>query len=298
MADDNRGRGSILYEVLIVLLAVGLIVSIIYPKKLSEAEMANTKLCRYRMGNIFSAELQYQRFNSVYTDTLSRVIDFIRTNEGYAHYIDSVIVGGIDSIVTKLNGYKTQQDVIASNFSSELDTTMLDSLSIMQQNIKLDSRRLASFVEFIHDRMKNLPNMPMEELKNAFVIVDSKKFTLDMDIVKNLIDSGKLREAAVANQGVINTMDGVIAQFEVVRAKVGEYKDARLDSLTMCPTAHRAYTLVHVDTSTIKYLNVYCPIDSSDIEAIAGSFLKSSIGGLEIVNHGKIESGENSWEVK
>lgn len=293
---NEKARGSILYEILIVILAVALVASIMYPKKLTDEELAKTKICRDRMSNIFNAELQYQRYNSVYNDTLSKVIDFLRTSEQYAHYIDSVIVGGIDSILTKLNEYKTQQGFIASHFASVLDTTMLDSLANLQQDIKMDSRRLAGFVEFIHDRMKNLPNMPIDELKSAFVIVDSKKFTLDMDIVRNLIESGKLQEAAVANNSVLATINSVIAQFQSVREGISQYKDARLDSLRNCPTVHRPYVLVHVDTSTIKYLNIYCPIDSTDMEAIAGSFLKSKIGGLEIANHGKIEKGEKSWE--
>lgn len=297
MADD-KGKGSILYEILIVVLAVALVASIIYPKKLTDVEAENTRVCRDRLINIFNAELQYQKYNNVYIDTLAKVLNFLRTSPEYAHYVDSVVVGGIDSIITQLEQVKTQQNLIASNFSTALDTTMLDSLSNMQLSIKLEARRLASFVEYLHDRMKNLPNMPIEQLKNTFVIVDSKKFTLDMDIVKNLIDSGKLQEAALASNNVIATMNSVIAQFQGVREGVGQFKDARLDSLIDCPTVYKPYILVHLDTSTIKYLNVYCPIDSTDVEALTSSFLKSTIGGLEIVNHGKIEKGENSWGAK
>ncbi len=295
---DEKGRGSILYEILIVILAVVLVASIMYPKKLTDEEQAKTKLCRERMSNIFNAELQYQKYNNVYNDTLSKVIEFLRTSPQYAHYIDSVIVGGIDSIITSLNKFKEEQYLIAKHFDAALDSTMLDSLGLQQQNIKMESRRLAGFVEFIHDRMKNLPNMPIDDLRNAFLIVDSKKFTLDMDIVKNLIESGKLKEAALANTNVINTINSVISQFQVVREGVGKFRDVRLDSLQNCPTVYQPYNLVHVDTSTIKYLNVYCPIDSSDIELIAGSFWKSKIGGLELVNHGKIEKGEKSWEAR
>ncbi len=58
----------------------------------------------------------------------------------------------------------------------------------------------------------------------------------------------------------------------------------------------RPYRLVHVDTSAIKYLNIYCPIDSNDIQVLKGNFLKSRIGGLDLENHGHIENGEKSWE--
>ncbi|MFQ5751594.1 MAG: hypothetical protein ACE5HI_06305 [bacterium] len=43
-------------------------------------------------------------------------------------------------------------------------------------------------------------------------------------------------------------------------------------------------------------MNVYCPIDSSDIQEVENNFLKSKIGGLKLENHGRIENGEKSWE--
>jgi len=98
---DERSKGSLVYEILIVILAALLIVSIMYPKRLSDKEKAKTELCRSRMSEIFNAELQYLKYNRIFNDTLSQVVNFLRTDSSYATYIDSVIAGGLDSIMTR-----------------------------------------------------------------------------------------------------------------------------------------------------------------------------------------------------
>ncbi len=293
---EQRAKGSIIYELLIVILAVALVGSIVYPKKLADQEQKNTQLCRDRMSTILDAELVYLRYNGTYNDTLDRVIEFLRTDPRFATYVDSAIGGQIDSIVTTLNQFRDQEQAILSLLPSATDTVMIDSLSDMQLDLKMASRRLAGFVEFVHDRMKDLPNMPIEKLRDAFLVVDSKKFTLDMDIVRNAVENGRLADAQLAAQDVIHTIEVVTEDFHRVRALLPEFRGAGLDSIRLCPSVYQPYKLVHVDTAVIKYLNIYCPIDSSDIEQVKRDFLKSKIGGLKLENHGKIEKGEKSWE--
>ena len=97
---DERPKGSLLYEILIVVLAALLIGSILYPKKVGDQEEVRTELCRFRMSEIFNAELQYLKYNRIFNDTLSQVVNFIRNDSSYAMYVDSVIAAGLDSIVT------------------------------------------------------------------------------------------------------------------------------------------------------------------------------------------------------
>lgn len=293
---QEKAKGSIIFEVLIVVLAVLLIGSIIYPKRVGEREAVNTDLCRSRISSIFDAELLYLRYNKVYTDTLEHVLDFLKNDQLYATYVDSVIKSGLDSIVTKLDEFKAEQQFILAHIPEAIDTVMIDSLGKIQQNIKMQSRRLAGFVEFIHDKMKRVPNTPMEDLRSVFKVVDSKKFTLEMDIIQNSIENGRLEDAELAANKLLETMDDVSDGFRTVLAGLPEFRGASLDSLYRCPTVNKPYKLVHVDTSVVKYLNVYCPVDSVDIEVVESSFLKSTIGGLKIENHGNIEKGVKSWE--
>lgn len=294
---DQRAKGNIFYEILIVVLAAALIGSIVYPKNLANHEEVNIEICRYRMVQVQKAALQYQKYNSVYTDTLSLIFDFIRTSDAYAHYVDSVAVGGLDSIVTRLREFNAAEEHIFGAIPSATDSVMIDSLVRMQIEIKLASRRLAGYVEYVHDKMNNLPNMPMEELREAFTIIDSKKFTLDMNIVQNSIESGQLKAAQAAAKDVSKVIVLVRDQMQAVADAVPNYAASSLDALGLCPTlVGEQLQLVHIDTSVIKFLNIYCPVDSSDISIIESSFLKSTIGGLKLKNHGKIESGEMSWE--
>ena len=293
---DERPKGSLIYEILIVLLGVLLVGSIMYPKKLSDKEEVRTELCRFRMSEIFNAELQYLKYNRSFNDTLSLVVNFIRTDSSYATYIDSVIAGGLDSIMTRLDQFREMEEVILADIPSASDTVMIDSLVDLQVALKRKSRGLAAFVEFVHDRMKNLPNTPIEEMKEVYQIVDSKQFTLDMDIVKNSVESGKLKVAQTAANDVIERINLVKAGFQSVLNHLPEHNRSGLDSLFHCPTVHKEYVLVHTDTSVIKYLDIFCPMDSTDIEIVESSFMKSTIGGLDLINHGKIEKGENSWE--
>lgn len=293
---EEKAKGSIIFELLIVILSAALVGSIVYPKKLSDQERLNRELCRYRMSELFNAELQYQKYNGAYTDSLPKLVEFVRISPDLEQYINDIAVQGLDSVVTRLKEFKSMQEIILNNIPQATDTTMIDSLGRMQQEIKQESRQLAGYVEFLHDRIKNIPNMPVDQLRKSFVVMDSKQFTLDMDIVKNLMEQGDLVGAKEAAVKVVRKIGSMIQNFENVVAQIPEYKGPSLDSLRVCPTVREPYQLVHVDTTAIKYIHIYCPIDSLDIARVESDFLKSTIGGLDLENHGRIEKGEKSWE--
>jgi hypothetical protein len=295
----EKAKGSLIYKFLIVVLSVVLVVSILYPKILKDDELHNRELARYRMEEIEKAQLQYQRYNYHYNDTLSVVFDFIKTDPMLEAWIDSVIIGGLDSIITQLNMIKSRQEQVLSLIPSAVDSVMIDSLETLQGRSKTEALNLAGYIELVHDKMKNLPNMPLARLVTAFKIVDRKQFTLDMEKVVNLVKGEKdLPEATKAAYDVIDNLTSVTSIFEEVRADVPEYKGPSLDELQYCPTTGKPFQIVHVDTSVIKYLNIYSPIDSEDIAAVNSDFVKSTIGDLRLENHGKIESGEKSWEIR
>ena len=293
---DLKPKGSLIYEILIVVLGALLVVSILYPKRLSDKEEVKTELCRFRMSEVFNAELQFLKYNRVFNDTFSNVVNFLRTDSTYATYVDSVIAGGLDSIMTRLDEFRAKEEFILTNIPTAMDSVMIDSLSFLQLALKSESRVLAGYVEFVHDRMKNLPNTPITEMKEVYQIVDSKQFTLGMDIVKNAVESGRLEDAQKAANDVIEKINSVKSGFKSVLNHLPQHNGGGLDSLFNCPTVNKPYTLVHTDTSVIKYLDVFCPIDEADIEVVESSFMQSTIGGLDLVNHGKIEKGEQSWQ--
>ena len=293
---QEKPKGNIFYEILIVILTVVLVASIIYPKKIQEEEELNTQLAHYRMDEIFKAELQYQKYNSRYNDTLSVVLDFIQNDPRYATWVDSVIIGKLDTVLSRLNQFRRQEDFIRATVATTQDSAMFDSLAKMQFDMKFASRELSSQIESINDQMKLLPNMPLADLVAVFKVVDSKQFTLDMDIVRNSILSRDVLTAQTGATDMTTIIDQVADQFVAIKNKVPEYKSSSLDEIAYCPSTGKEFELVYIDTSAIKYINIYSPIDSSDIARAASDFLKSKIGGYKLENHGKIESGEKSWE--
>lgn len=95
-----KPKGSILYEILIVLLTLGLIGSIVYPKKIWEKEEREREICRQRMLDIQNAELLYFSKNNAYSTDLREVIEFLKSDTSLATTIDTLILSPLDSLYT------------------------------------------------------------------------------------------------------------------------------------------------------------------------------------------------------
>ena len=93
------------------------------------------------------------------------------------------------------------------------------------------------------------------------------------------------------------------------------FKDMLIDSIFVCPTAHVPYHVVVIDTSAIKYLNIYCPIQINDegkavarkVDPVTKDTVDAKIvlpakvkllGGGEVRNHGNIKDERKSWDKK
>lgn len=90
------------------------------------------------------------------------------------------------------------------------------------------------------------------------------------------------------------------------------FKYQLIDSVFTCPVAHLPYHIEAVDTSAIKYLNIFCPIEERDNGAVGLSIdrltgdttevdipLSSKVklfGGGSVKNHGSIRDEKKSWE--
>ena len=69
-----------------------------------------------------------------------------------------------------------------------------------------------------------------------------------------------------------------------------------LDNMTTCPTVNKPYRIEVVDTSVIKVINIYCPLNADDSLAVTRDFKLSKLGGLRITNHGSIENMEKVFK--
>lgn len=123
-----KARGSILLEILAVLLAAALIFTLIYPKSLWDAENRNVEKCRDNMWHAYFAEITYLDSKLVYNDTLENVIGFIlsdSTEQRLRRYtsIDSVL--GMDIVKTFHNISDTVSVNVDSVFGEGADSMLV-----------------------------------------------------------------------------------------------------------------------------------------------------------------------------
>ncbi|MDZ7724528.1 MAG: hypothetical protein U5R06_17435 [candidate division KSB1 bacterium] len=261
MSDDTkskkkkvlRPKGSIVYEILVVLLVVALYFTISYPAKVWDTEKHNTNLCRENMWHIYWAEITYLDDSLVYADTLSHVVN---------HILDDTTHQNL-RLFTKLDT-TLGNDVI--NFFHESDYRM---------TINTDSLVPDSLVEENADSV-----MTVQKEVQVKTLIDSlwkyaKKF--DLDTTETFIlDS--LRSVPEFSQ------------------KIDSFALVTLKNMSRCPTTSELYEIKAFNDTTPKFVNIYCPIDSSDVDSIRGNFKLHVLGGLNIENHGGLETGEKTWD--
>ena len=112
-----KAKGSIILEILAVLLAVALVFSLTFPNKLWKEEENNQELCRDNLWHIYFAEVTYLDANLVYNDTLEKVINFIvddTTGKLLPRYasLDSILGNEI------IKSFKDVEDVVTITVDS------------------------------------------------------------------------------------------------------------------------------------------------------------------------------------
>jgi hypothetical protein len=294
---ERRARGSIIYETLIVLLTAALIGSIVYPKKLWDQMKRETDECRARMSSIFDGELQYQKFRATYTDSLPELVTFLKSDSAYWATIDSVIVRPLRQAVADLDTIVMRQRAFVE--AIKLDTTQAyrDSLADTELEILSDYRFIRADIEDLLDVLKAYPMMPREQLRRLWVQMGTEDYITQFNIAQNMLRLGEIDASLIAAERVANAIGEIEPGVEAVIDMIYN-TGPLLDQIYTCPAIGDTYKLVLEDTTVFKYINIYCPVDSVDIEAVKRDFLRYRIGGYRLENHGKIERGVKSWETQ
>ena len=162
-----KARGSLLLEILAVLLAVGLIFTLTYPKSLWDKEEKKVTQCRDNMWHVFFAEITYLDSKLVYNDTLEKVIGFIlsdSTEQRLRRYtsIDSVL--GMDIVKT----FRNVGDTVSINVDSVFGEGP-DSVLVVQKQIAVaalidsmlsfaNTANLDTTESFILDSLRSWPD--------------------------------------------------------------------------------------------------------------------------------------------
>jgi len=289
-------KGSIILKALIVILAVALIATILYPKKIWEQEEENVKECRANMDRIFKAEMIFLQYNNTYTDTLERLISFFKedtTKEYIRKYFmaDTVFAENITEFLTQ--GDSTADLIIRNLLADTLMFAIYESINY-DSNLahvmlnRLEATELAEVVK--QKRSTGSDDVAiLKELDQEYKGIQIYEPIKDDDSLKLVF------ERMIPDVPIGSLVDTLFSLNENWAQKIDSAVFYTLDHLRFCPTANREYKIAVIDTGVFKYVNIECPLDSTDVEATKANFVEYHLGHLRIENHGKIETGEKSW---
>ncbi|MDZ7364897.1 MAG: hypothetical protein ONB43_03350 [candidate division KSB1 bacterium] len=295
MAADRYGKGSILYKILIVVLAAALVVAIVYPKKIWDDEAAHQALCRERMADLYNAELQYRNFNDRFTASSAAVIEFIQSDPRYLRRLDSLIVQPLREAKKTLDSLQQIQafadSLIGTLIAATASAAIIDSVDRLEDRVIEGSRRIRQILETIRERMAVMPNMPVAAFERGLNIITRKDYFFKMEVIRRMLTAvGNPSLARASSKEALENFALMDVCWRQALTRLAA-APAALDSLRWCPTVQDSFKIALVDGS----VRISCPIDSTDIRRAQADFFKSRIGALKISNHGRIDRGEKSW---
>jgi len=291
-----KAKGSIFLEILIVILVIALIATILYPKKIWQQEDQNTQKCRSNMDRIFKAEMIFLKYNNNYTDSLEQLISFFKNDSTKAAIRDYFMAD--TALAENMKDFLIRSDsaadmVVRNLFADTLMYAIIEAIDY-DSNLarvmlnRLENTSLADSVKAKRSTGNNDVAI-LKELDKEFKGIQIYEPIKDDDSLK-LVFERMMPEVSVGS--VIDTLYALNPDWA---QKVDSSVFYTLDDFKTCPTVNREYKIAVIDTSVIKYVNIECPIDSADIEAIKANFIEYHLGHHRIQNHGKIETGERSW---
>ena len=294
---EVKSKGSIILEVLIVLLVVALFATILYPKKIWQQEDKNAQACQTHMDQIFKAELIFQKYHNNYTGSLDQLIAFIKSKDStnlVREYIQADTALAVN-LTKSLVESDPKADLIIENLLA--DTLMYAVL----EAINYDS----NLAQVILNRLENTPLGNTVKAKRATdstdvrILKDMARERKAYDIYEPIKNDDSLKlvfDRMMPEISIGDQLDTLYVLNKAWAQKIDQAVFSTLDNFRTCPTVNREYKIAVIDTSVFKYVTIECPVDSAvDIEKSKGDFFRYHLGHLRIANHGKIETGEKSW---
>lgn len=291
-----KAKGSIILKALIVVLGIALVGTILYPKKIWEAEEANFKKCRSNMDRIFKAEMIFLKYQNSYTASTDQLISFFQDDTTKVHVREYLMAD--TAFAETMNDFLTRSDsaaglVVRNLLSDTLMYAVIEAINY-DSNLahvmlnRLEATPIADAVKAKRSTGNNDVAI-LKELDKEFKGIQIYEPIKDDDSLK-LVFNRMMPEVPVSS-----LLDTLYSLNQGWAEKIDNAIFLTLGELKFCPTINREYKISVIDTSVIKYVNIECPIDSMDVEATKANFIQYHLGHRRIENHGKIETGEKSW---
>lgn len=291
-----KAKGSIILKALIVILGIALIATILYPKKVWEEEEENVEKCRSNMDRIFKAEMIYLKYQNNYTDNLDSLI-FCFKEDTTKEYIRDYFTADT-SFSETMKEFLIQADssadlVIRNLFADTLMFAVIEAIDYDSNLARVVLNRLEATP--LGDAVKAKRSIGNEDV--ATLIEIDSLFT-GIEIYEPIKDDDSLKlvfDRMIPEVSIGSLLDTLYSLNEGWAEKIDSAVFYTLGDIRFCPTVNREYIVTVIDTSVIKYVNIACPLDSTDVEATKAKFVEYHLGHKRIENHGKIETGEKSW---
>ena len=291
-----KAKGSIILKALIVILGIALIATILYPKKVWEEEEENVEKCRSNMDRIFKAEMIYLKYQNNYTDNLDSLI-FCFKEDTTKEYIRDYFTADT-SFSETMKEFLIQADssadlVIRNLFADTLMFAVIEAIDYDSNLARVVLNRLEATP--LGDAVKAKRSIGNEDV--ATLIEIDSLFT-GIEIYEPIKDDDSLKlvfDRMIPEVSIGSLLDTLYSLNEGWAEKIDSAVFYTLGDIRFCPTVNREYIVTVIDTSVIKYVNIACPLDSTDVEATKANFIEYHLGHRRIENHGKIEIGEKSW---
>lgn len=291
-----KSKGSIILEILIVLLVVALIATIIYPKKVWKETEDQTQVCRTNMDRLLKAELVFQKYNNTYIDSIQGLVGFFKedsTKNSVRDYFKADTVMA-ETMVNFLRDKDEAADLVVRNlFADTLMYAIIEAVRYDSNLARVMLNRLenSSLADSINAKRAT-------DSTDVFILNQLDKEFAGIEIYEPIMDDDSLKLVFSRMMPDVSTgslLDSLYSLNEIWAQKIDSAVFFTMDEFISCPTVGREYKLTVIDTSAIKFVDIECPIDSTDIENNKKDFVKYHLGHRRIENHGKIEKMERSW---
>ena len=225
---DKSGKGSILFKLLIIIFAAGLVAVILIPGQIWKQESNEKMISENNMSSIYEALRFYHRITNKYTTDPKEILSVVRGDssillqqkvvnhteqltsliDGYLKnkYVASLIgiYDNVDLIISDLNENKFHFETVGEYFKNESEAIVMD-LSKFKASVPYEQfQNAAVFVDSLTELRRDLSDYSLQ--------AGSSKATAITDTLRTLLKNVDIKDLQLAWQPVSQRLDEFITR--------------------------------------------------------------------------------------
>ncbi len=205
-------KGSIILEVLIVLVALLLVAVILVPNKIWKEENQVTTQCRANINSLYEAERFYYRATESYTDSLSKLLAFVQSDSGLIQK---------QKLVSLTNSFTKVMDNILNIPAVSEVSSISQSSDEITGDLQGNDRYFRSYGDLIQSS---------EQLLRDFANFDSSTAIPNYSRTKLFIDSLRNLKDEVTDHTLQNGILRAISYVDSIDTYMGRVEKAKVES--------------------------------------------------------------------